>query len=555
MPNAIIFSRVSTKEQADEGYSLQSQVKLLQEYAEKKQMDVVQRYIIPESARGKQERKLFNAMLADLRKSKATILLCEKVDRITRNFKDAVLLNDWLEENEERQIHFVKQSLVIHKQSKSNEKFQWDIHLVLARQYSNNLSEEASKGLLQKAEEGWCPASQKKGYVTVGVAGKKVWRVDESEASEAPFIRRAFQLYETGEHTLLSLCKQLYDEGWKTAASRRQGKTTLHGILTDCFYCGEFKWKGKHYANAKHEALVSKELFYDVQEKLSRKVTGKYRKNDFLFKGMCQCGECGRSVVGQKQKGHSYYACTRFRTNCSQHKYLREELLDKKVLKLLKSLQCTDSRMLEWVRKALKENHSHEIESREKQVALLRQQLDRQQKRIDTLYDDKVDGKISEEFYKRKYPEFDSELQRIKRDIHKLDEANKKYLNLGSAIFELAQASAKVYESCETDAEKRELLNTVFSNLKVKDGNVLPDYKNGLQLVAARAKNNDWLGRRDSNPRMPAPEAGALPLGDSPTVSAHGSEKYEWLHKKGSGFTRSETKASLLKFTASVQQQ
>lgn len=407
--------------------------------------------------------------------------------------------------------------MVIHKQSKSNEKFQWDIHLVLARQYSNNLSEEASKGLLQKAEEGWCPASQKRGYVTVGIIGRKVWQINDSEASEAPYVRRAFQLYQTGEHTLLSLSKQLYDEGWKAQDGNRLCKTTLHGILTDCFYCGDFKWKDKHYSNAKHEPLISKELFFSVQEKLHRKVTGKYRKNNFLFKGMCQCGECGRSVVGQKQKGHSYYACTRFETNCSQKKYMREEKLDEQVLTLLKSLQCNDTRMLTWVRKALKENHVHEIHAREKEITLLRQQSDKQRNRIDTLYDDKVDGKITEDFYNRKYAEYDAELQKSKRDIHRLDEANKKYLNLGSAIFELAQASAKIYESCPSDVEKRELLNTVFSNLKVRDGNVVPDYQKGIALVAARAKNNDWLGSMDSNHGMGASKAPALPLGDSPT--------------------------------------
>lgn len=53
-----------------------------------------------------------------------------------------------------RQIHFVKQSLIIHKDAKSSEKFMWDIYLALARQYSNNLSEEAKKGLNEKAEQG-----------------------------------------------------------------------------------------------------------------------------------------------------------------------------------------------------------------------------------------------------------------------------------------------------------------------------------------------------------------------------------------------------------------
>ncbi len=516
MSHAIIFCRVSTKEQAEEGYSLQSQAKLLQEYADKHGLTVERRYIVPESARGQQERKLFNAMLYDLKKSKSTILLCEKVDRITRNFKDAVLLNEWLEENDGRQIHFVKQGLVIHKNSKSNDKFQWDIHLVMARQYSNNLSEEASKGLLQKAEEGWCPASQKRGYITVGEAGRKEWQIDDSEASEARFIRRAFQLYETGEHTLLSLSKHLYEEGW-SASGKRIGKTTLHGILTDCFYCGEFMWKEKHYAEAKHEALIPKDLFYRVQEKLARKVAGKYRKHDFLLKGLCQCGECGRTIVAEKQKGHSYYRCTRFNTDCTQKKYVREENLDQQIVELLTSLQCTDTRMLDWIRRALKESHAGEIENREGALVLLRQEQDKGQKRIDTLYDDKIDGKINEELYERKFTEYNRELQRVKRNIASLEAANKNYLNVGSAIFELAQASAKIYESCPTDTEKRELLNSVFSNIKVKDGKVLPDYKNGIELVARRAKSNDWLGRRDSNPRMAASKAAALPLGDSPT--------------------------------------
>ena len=91
-------------------------------------------------------------------------------------------------------------------------------------------------------------------------------------------------------------------------------------------------------------------------------------------------------------------------------------------------------------------------------------------------------------------------------------------MNVGSAIFELAQASAEIYEKCPTHAEKRELLKEVFSNLKVKDGIVLPNYKKGIDLVAKRAETGDWLGRRDSNPRMPGPKPGALPLGDAPML-------------------------------------
>ena len=98
--NSVLFARVSTREQAEEGYSLQAQEKLLNEYALKRQFQIKKRFSIPESASGKQERKLFNQMVEYiLTHNEINIILCEKVDRITRNFKDAVKLQDWLNEN------------------------------------------------------------------------------------------------------------------------------------------------------------------------------------------------------------------------------------------------------------------------------------------------------------------------------------------------------------------------------------------------------------------------------------------------------------------------
>ena len=172
--------------------------------------------------------------------------------------------------------------------------------------------------------------------------------------------------------------------------------------------------------------------------------------------------------------------------------------------------------MLEWVRKALKENHQYEVAARDAAIAKLHGRENELLRRMDTVYEDKVEKKISDEFYQRKSEQYEEEMRQVRKSIGVLTKANKEYMNMGSAIFELAHTSAKVYESCKTEAEKRALLHDVFSNIRIRNGKLLPDYKNGIQLVAARAKKNDWLGRRDSNPRMPAPEAGALPLGDSP---------------------------------------
>ncbi|MDI6809870.1 MAG: recombinase family protein, partial [Candidatus Eisenbacteria bacterium] len=439
--NAVLYIRVSTKEQAEQGYSLSAQARLLIEYAERKAFRVTRKFMVPESASGKQERKTFLEMLEFLRSNPETkLVLCEKVDRITRNFKDAVKLDDWLNEDEARQLHFVKQNLVIHKNSKSYDKFQWDIYLVLARQYSNNLSEEARKGLEEKAVQGWYPGNHKKGYKAIGSVGRKTWVIDSSPNSEAPFVRRAFELYDTGEHTIDTLRRKLFEEGWKTKAGTPISKTEMHNLLTDCFYCGEFDWKEKHFPQASHPPLISKELFYSVQERIRRKLTGKYRKHDkFLFKDLIKCGECGRSVVAQVQKGHHYYRCTHYGTNCSQRGYVREEELEKQVICLLDGLEVKNTRIVDWIRKALKESHAQEAQYHDVALAELNRQFTIIQKRLDALYDDKLDGKITDAMYEKKFQQCSQEQDNILGATRRHKEANISYFELGANIFELSQ--------------------------------------------------------------------------------------------------------------------
>lgn len=97
MEIAVLWARVSTKEQSEEGYSLDSQVRMLRNYASINSLRILKEFIIPESASGKQERKKFQEMLQYLRDNpKIQHILFEKVDRATRNFKDSVKLNDWL---------------------------------------------------------------------------------------------------------------------------------------------------------------------------------------------------------------------------------------------------------------------------------------------------------------------------------------------------------------------------------------------------------------------------------------------------------------------------
>lgn len=490
----VIFARVSTREQAEEGYSLPAQEKLLTRYAEEKGLNIVKRFSVPESARGSQERVIFNELLEYISQhSEIKVLICEKVDRITRNFKDAVKLDDWLNEDPDRQIHFVKQSLVIHKESKSHERFQWDIYIALARQYSNNLSEETRKGLYEKAAEGWYPGNHKRGYVARGETGHKDWLIDTSNKDHI-FLVRAFELFSTGTHTLRTVCKALFNEGWSSNSGKQISIGEMHKLLIDPFYCGEFFWNGKKY-EGKHNPIITKELFYRVQEVLKRDVrAGKYRKHSFVFGGgLLVCGECGRAITAEMQKGHAYYHCTKFNGSCSQQGYIREEEIDRQVGQALDSLVIENPKIQEWIRKALKESHQDEHHYHTDVVSELEERSKAIENRLSYIYDDMVDQKISKEFYLKKKAEYDQQLDELQEARGRHIKANFSYMQLGFNIFELSQKGRYIYENKFLAEEKREYLNFVFSNFKLKDKKLVPVFQNGYEVVAKRAEDKNWL--------------------------------------------------------------
>ncbi|HZP16750.1 MAG TPA: recombinase family protein, partial [Terriglobales bacterium] len=112
----------------------------------------------------------FGEMLAFLRKDKSCrILLVEKTDRLYRNLKDWVTLDEL-----DLEIHLVKENIVISQDSRSSEKFMHGIKVLMAKNYIDNLSEETKKGMLEKARQGIWPSYAPLGYMNVmGADGKR----------------------------------------------------------------------------------------------------------------------------------------------------------------------------------------------------------------------------------------------------------------------------------------------------------------------------------------------------------------------------------------------
>ena len=115
------------------------------------------------------------------------------------------------------------------------------------------------------------------------------------------------------------------------------------------------------------------------------------------------------------------------------------------------------------------------------------------------MYDDKVDGLISKEQYESKMQQYEEQLNNIVEAKQKHNKANINYLKLGMNLFELAQKGRELYEKQANLNEKKELLNFVFSNLKINGEKVVPTPHNGFEVIALRAKDSNWLPDLDSD--------------------------------------------------------
>jgi site-specific DNA recombinase len=438
---AVIYARVSSKEQEKEGFSIPAQLKLLREYAATQQFPVAQEYVDVETAK-QTGRSAFGDMVAYLKAHPSIrVMLVEKTDRLYRNLKDWVTVDEL-----EVEIHFPKEGVVLSRESRSSEKFMHGIKVLMAKNYIDNLSEEARKGMQEKAEQGIWPTKSPLGY------------------RDAGFIYRR-----TGASVPIS---------------------AVHSILRNRLYTGQFEWNGK-LIQGQHQPLVSFELWERVQSVLDGRNASKAKrgKHDFAFAGLIACVKCGCSVVGEvKKQRYVYYHCTGYADKCQgnptdcRRKYVREQVLEQRFTELLGRLQF-DSEVLEWVRESLRASHTDERREHEEAIRRLQAEHKRLGDRINAMYLDKLDGRIDGAFFDKMSAQWRADQARCGREIALHESAEQSYMDEGIQILELARDAQKLFER-QQPREKRRLLNFVLSNCSWKDGEVVATFRQPFDLLA-----------------------------------------------------------------------
>lgn len=327
---------------------------------------------------------------------------------------------------------------------------------------------------------------------------------------------KLFEYYATGLYSIRELIKKIKQEGLlivdnfpKSSKLTTLTSSSVHRILRNPFYKGEFCWKEKLHRGT-HKPLISQELWEKVQNVLdkykNKKPSFKYNSLKFAFKGLMSCGECGRTITAVRKtkpsgREYVYYYCTKFETNCSQ-KPANEKELDKQISSSLDNLQIPDATVA-YITEALKNSLNLKRNTAEKTKEQLEAQKIKLEKRLDILYEDRLDSEITKKFYDSKAQEYEAKIKDLEAKISQYTDANLDYYKLGSNILELANKASFLYKNANID-EKRELLNFLLLNPQLKDKNLDIAYKKPFDKIYQRAFCSDWRGRWDLNPRSSA---------------------------------------------------
>ncbi len=517
--DAVSYVRVSSTDQKKEGFSIPSQSKLLRGYAPGANLRIVKEFEDDETAK-QAGRTDFTKMLDYLRSHTRTckILLVEKTDRLYRNFKDYVTIDEL-----DVEVHFVKENVIISKTSRSSEKFVHGIKVLMAKNYIDNLSEEVKKGHLEKAEEGIYPSIARIGYQNVVGPNKK--RIIVPHIEIAPFVVKAFERAATGRYSIIDLTALAATDGLVTRRGHTLGKSQMHQILRNRIYMGQFTWKGKVYDGV-HEPLVSRDLWDKVQGVLDGRGSKNLRrvKNDFAFWGLLRCGHCDCAMVGELKKGkYVYYHCSFGKGTKHDEPYVREEVLRDRFAAALDILHFDDEAAA-LLHDSLRESRDDEQKYRDEAIKRLRTELDRLQARLDAAYEDRLDGRIDVATYDRKAAVWRDEQDRARRALEEHERADKSYMDAGIRVLELSQSAKGLYLD-ENAREGRKVLDLVVSNSTWANGelkvtwrqpfDILADTNTAMKQKKLAGASPDELrsvlrGRRDSNPQPPDRQSGTL---------------------------------------------
>ncbi|MEM0449524.1 MAG: recombinase family protein [Methanomassiliicoccales archaeon] len=270
MVRAALYIRVSTEDQAKEGFSLEAQKEKLIAYCESQGWEIAACYEDNGYSGRNTKRPAYQRMMQE--RDFWDVILVMKMDRIHRNSKNFMTMMENLEKWGKK-FASMNESL---DTSTAVGRFVVDIIQRIAQLESEQIGERTYMGMIQKAESSGGPMGSYPPYGYCFKSGKIV-----AHDTEAPVVLEIFQSYYSGI-PMDDIAWRLNQKGILTKRGCRWTVWSISRILHNPIYAGYLFWDGKVLATD-HEPIVSKELFESVQKKIRFRLDAKIKIKKHMF--------------------------------------------------------------------------------------------------------------------------------------------------------------------------------------------------------------------------------------------------------------------------------
>ena len=452
-----IYTRKSTDSEERQVLSIEAQLAELKEFAAKEKLEIVASLCEAKTAK-EPGRTVFGEMLARIEKGEAQGILAWHPDRLARNSIDGGKIIYLLDTGKIKDLKFP----TFWFDSTPQGKFMMNIAFGQSKYYIDNLSENIKRGQRAKLRKGIWP-----NFAPLGYLNNHRTKTIDIDKEKAPLVRKAFEIYATGEYTLKALAKVLDQAGLRSYKGNVLSVSCVQRLLQNPIYYGVFSFNGEIY-DGTHEPIISKTLFDSVQQVMSNRGKKKRkRKHEFAFSGLMRCGNCDCLITAEKQKGHHYYRCTKKKQPCYE-KYLREEDLVEQMKAIIQKVSLPD----DWANNMLAEIDKEQEQAKEETkvfVQNLQAKKTEIEAKAENLLDLFIGGKgIEPEEYQAKKQKLLNEKLDIQQKIKDLEQKGNNWLEpMKEMIF--ASSQAKILLSQNDNQEIRAFLKNIGSNFILKD--------------------------------------------------------------------------------------
>ena len=466
----VIYVRVSTDKQADFGYSIDKQKKDCLNFAENMGYTVVKIF----SDEGESAKDLYRPQLSEMKsfcgKSKNNIdaIIVWRIDRFTRNTTDFHgVLKPFLN----------KTGIKLLSATESNDdtieaEFMRNIGIDFAEYERKIIGKRTKAAMNQKADLGQYPHKVTIGYKNITNPDKTKSIIIDNE--KAPYIEQAFKLYDSGLYSLRSLTKKLYDDGLRNSKGNKVAKSCIERMLKNIFYTGVFVYNGTIRDNAQHPAIISKELYYRVQDRL--RDTNKTRKHDidFAYTGIINCGHCGCQLTAEIKRNRQgipkyiYYHCTGNRGGDCKKCYTTEEKIDTAISEVVKLIVIPPN-LKEEILKRLKLLHEKKYEYSENKRNNINQRINFFERKIKTILNLYSNEDMTYEQWKAENQECLTEKDKLLIQLNEMNELDRQFYEKTDMLLGFTENVHEYFKKGNFE-QRRRILEIISDGITYKDG-------------------------------------------------------------------------------------